>query len=588
MSHSYQAPAYHVSSPDAARGTAARPRATTTAYAPLSPKDLARSAEMFEWRPQIPLKFHIGSLDAMYREGKTYLAEHNYAKAYVLLMRFSIICVEKIPTHPEAHTPEGRRLVRTATRRLKTVMALLESIKSELVVARQRWAEGQAKRGETIGGGGGGGGGGADKEHSRQDALDTFAAQDPALSWNPHAQAELLDAADHVELAIALANKRAGTQVVDQDSFGGRLTRTGNDTRRDPDDVSREMERARWRLDEMAQHSSSGYGDDRRRHDHESDSTVVPVSYNYPSIHRSTPVTYEGRPSYSPMSAARPPLPPKQPSFSSSLSLLSSLSSSAHAPPPVPSRGEPLVSRRYNDDLFLLQQQDLEPSSATPTPTPPPPPPKTLDTSPPPPPRPAKSQYTFKPAAYLESGAPIRSVFLPDTLRRDFLRVAQPNTSRGIETCGILCGKTANNALFITCLLIPQQIGTRDSCETTGEVATLEYCSEHDLIQIGWIHTHPTQTCFMSSLDMHTHAGYQIMMDESIAIVCAPAHEPSWGIFRLTNPPGLPYIGGCRRAGAFHEHDLRPHEIYTEAKNPPGHVFVVPGIDYTVADLRDK
>lgn len=246
------------------------------------------------------------------------------------------------------------------------------------------------------------------------------------------------------------------------------------------------------------------------------------------------------------------------------------------------------MSSRYSDDLSSLHQLS-EPPSTTSTPPPPPRlPPKTKEPEPlEAPARPTKSQYTFKPAAYLESGAPIRSVFLPDTMRNDFLRVAQPNTSKGIETCGILCGKTANNALFITCLLIPQQIGTRDSCETTGEVATLEYCSEQDLIQVGWIHTHPTQTCFMSSLDMHTHAGYQIMMDESIAIVCAPTHEPSWGIFRLTNPPGLPYIGGCRKAGAFHEHDLRPHEIYTEAKNPPGHVFVVPGIDYAVADLRE-
>ncbi|CAK7203691.1 hypothetical protein SEUCBS139899_006434 [Sporothrix eucalyptigena] len=558
------------------RGHSARPRSSTMAYAPQSPKELAHSAEMFEWRPQIPLKFHIGSLDAMYREGKTYLAEHNYAKAYVLLMRFSIICVEKVPTHPEAQTPEGRRLVRTVTKRLKTVMALLESIKEQLVVARQRWVDQMGQRDVRSEA--------EDVEGDRRGALQSFAARDPALSWNPHSQKELLDAADHVELAIELANMRPGATSTPQRPE----RKTGNDTRRDHDDVSREMERARWRLDEMSQ--PPGYNDNRhgynQGHSHDREDPVVPVSYNYPSIHRSTPVAYESmqfdaRDTSStdrPSRPSRPPLPPKRPTNES-------LSLSSHAPPPVPSRSQPLASQRYSDDLFLLQQTD--PSSTTSAP--PPPPPKTKEPQPvEAPSRPAKSQYTFKPAAYLESGAPIRSVFLPDTLRRDFLKVAQPNTNKGIETCGILCGKTANNALFITCLLIPQQIGTRDSCETTGEVATLEYCSEQDLIQIGWIHTHPTQTCFMSSLDMHTHAGYQIMMDESIAIVCAPTHEPSWGIFRLTNPPGLPYIGGCRKAGAFHEHDLRPHEIYTEAKNPPGHVFVVPGIDYTVADLRDK
>ncbi|CAK7270985.1 hypothetical protein SEPCBS119000_004365 [Sporothrix epigloea] len=534
---------------------AAPPRSSTLAYAPLSPKDLARSAEMFEWRPQIPLKFHVGSLDAMYREGRTYLAEHNYAKAYVLLMRFSIICVEKVPTHPEARTPEGRRLVRTATRRLKTVMELLESIKEELIVARRRWAESSSADTNT-------------QRDDRQGSLDTFAAQDPALSWNPHTQAELIDASDHVELAIALANKRTGD-----------VQKAREREAQETEDGIRDMELARWRLDGM----THPFGADDNHQSHGRADVVTPVSYNYPSIHKSTPVSYE--PAHfdaqdtRPMSSsARPPVPPKHYDRGSVVPLSSPM------PPPIPARGTPLASR-HHDDLSSLQQIDRLSATAQ---TPPPPPPKTFTATADAPPRPAKSQYTFKPAAYLESGAPIRSVFLPDTLRRDFLRMAQPNTNKGIETCGILCGKTANNALFVTCLLIPQQVGTRDSCETTGEVATLEYCSEHDLIQIGWIHTHPTQTCFMSSLDMHTHAGYQIMMDESIAVVCAPTHEPSWGIFRLTNPPGLPYIGACRRAGAFHEHDLKPHEIYTEAKNPPGHVFVVPGIDYTVADLRDK
>jgi proteasome lid subunit RPN8/RPN11 len=26
---------------------------------------------------------------------------------------------------------------------------------------------------------------------------------------------------------------------------------------------------------------------------------------------------------------------------------------------------------------------------------------------------------------------------------------------------------------------------------------------------LGWIHTHPSQSCFMSSIDVHTQAGYQ-------------------------------------------------------------------------------
>ena len=34
--------------------------------------------------------------------------------------------------------------------------------------------------------------------------------------------------------------------------------------------------------------------------------------------------------------------------------------------------------------------------------------------------------------------------------------------------------------------------------------------------------THPSQTAFMSSIDLHTHCGYQLMLPEAIAIVVAP------------------------------------------------------------------
>jgi STAM-binding protein len=119
-------------------------------------------------------------------------------------------------------------------------------------------------------------------------------------------------------------------------------------------------------------------------------------------------------------------------------------------------------------------------------------------------------------------------VFLPSSLRREFLQIAADNTRRGLEMCGMLCGTTVNNALFISHLVIPQQRCTPDTCETENESAMLDFCIDNDLIVIGWIHTHPTQTCFMSSRDLHTQAGYQVMMPESIAIVCAPRYEPSY------------------------------------------------------------
>ena len=133
------------------------------------------------------------------------------------------------------------------------------------------------------------------------------------------------------------------------------------------------------------------------------------------------------------------------------------------------------------------------------------------------------STFTFQPSAYLESGVPLRTIFLPPTLRSTFLTLAQSNTRSNLETCGMLCGTLISNALFVSKLVVPEQESTSDTCEMLNEAALFDYVDGEDLMVLGWIHTHPTQTCFMSSRDLHTHAGYQMMMAESVAIVCAPS-----------------------------------------------------------------
>ena len=195
------------------------------------------------------------------------------------------------------------------------------------------------------------------------------------------------------------------------------------------------------------------------------------------------------------------------------------------------------------------------------------------------------SSYTFKPSAYLENGSPLRSVFLPANLRSQFLACAAANTRRNLETCGILCGTLVSNALFISRLIIPEQTSTSDTCETTNESAIFEYCDSEDLLMLGWIHTHPSQTCFMSSRDLHTHCGYQVMLPESIAIVCAPSKNPDWGVFRLTDPPGLKTVLNCTQTGLFHPH--AETNIYTGALRP-GHVFEVNKLEFETVDLRPK
>jgi STAM-binding protein len=203
---------------------------------------------------------------------------------------------------------------------------------------------------------------------------------------------------------------------------------------------------------------------------------------------------------------------------------------------------------------------------------------------------PQPQAYTFAPAAYLENGTPLRTLFLPPTLRTTFLRVAHKNTMANLETCAFLAGTLISNALFVSKLVVPSQTSTSDTCEMTNESQLFDYVdSEADLMILGWIHTHPTQTCFMSSRDLHTHAGYQMMLAESVAVVCAPSkgdtsHGGEWGVYRLTDPPGKRTILACEKPGIFHPHDV--DNIYTDALRP-GHVVEAKGLDFELVDLRN-
>lgn len=61
-----------------------------------------------------------------------------------------------------------------------------------------------------------------------------------------------------------------------------------------------------------------------------------------------------------------------------------------------------------------------------------------------------------------------------------------------------------------------------------------------------------------------------------------------WGIFRLTNPPGLPHILQCQRSETFHQHSIDSTQLYTEAGHPPGHVYESKTMEFEVCDLRPE
>lgn len=156
-----------------------------------------------------------------------------------------------------------------------------------------------------------------------------------------------------------------------------------------------------------------------------------------------------------------------------------------------------------------------------------------------------------------------------------------------------------------------------------NEEEIFEVQDSRALYPLGWIHTHPTQTCFLSSVDVHTHCGFQVrapllrrgplqrctrpciaacqprashpaptlpypapqtMLDEAVAVVMAPKDPVKRvGIFRLSTPGGLKLVQRCPQRG-FHAHP--PTDSGQPIYELCGHVFLNPRAQFEVVDLR--
>ncbi|KAI0973647.1 hypothetical protein F4678DRAFT_406774 [Xylaria arbuscula] len=534
---------------------------------PLTVKEISERAQSFVWNVNIPLKHWLRTTQTLQQEAEMYLRDGNFPQAYLLYLRYSTLVLDLLKTHPEyKSSPEAKQSLKNRLLTIDVVFHQLENIKPILEKDYETWKEAQSSQKTKPG-------------HHRQSSkegpggLSTYkqhASKDPALS----SANRLLDAGEHQDLAVELAQteirrRDASRRAVKQNGesqreqqerraagFWESWTKELADKQIEDEQVFRnQMENTRRTLDGDADMSSTDakYTPDRPAYAPSS------TSYSYPKIARSTPVEYNPqhtRSSENPL--AQPHRPPKQ-----------------DAPNYLPRVPERPAKTPYPHEPPHTYHDTREPEEL------PSRPPKLRDSQREPP---KKQQVAFKPAAYLENGEPIRPVFLPRQLRRRFLEIASGHTARGLEMCGILCGTAVNNALFVRCLLIPEQKCTSDTCETENEATMVDYCLEEDLLMLGWIHTHPTQSCFMSSRDLHTQSGYQAMLPESIAIVCAPTSNPSHGIFRLTNPPGLQHILSCPQKSTFHPHSV--DNLYTAAEHPPGHVYEHDSLDFYVQDIR--
>ena len=151
----------------------------------------------------------------------------------------------------------------------------------------------------------------------------------------------------------------------------------------------------------------------------------------------------------------------------------------------------------------------------------------------------------FPEVATLESGQPLKTVFVSNRLREVFLTIAKPNTDRNLETCGILAGSCRNNAYFVTHLIIPKQESTSDTCATTDEEGLFNLQDENELFTIGWIHVSLLCPVPLSRSDRTLDAN----------IPCSPMTDtPNANLLPQLRRPAHAHVvpdhasrGGCRR-----------------------------------------
>ncbi|XP_022776102.1 AMSH-like ubiquitin thioesterase 2 isoform X6 [Durio zibethinus] len=171
-------------------------------------------------------------------------------------------------------------------------------------------------------------------------------------------------------------------------------------------------------------------------------------------------------------------------------------------------------------------------------------------------------------------------------LMEDFLELAKDNTEKDLETCGVLGAFLEQGTFYVTTLIIPKQESTSNSCQAINEEEIFAIQNERSLFPVGWIHTHPSQSCFMSSIDLHTQYSYQVMVPEAFAIVVAPTdNSRSYGIFRVSDPSGMSVLKECEEKGSqFHSHKetVNGSPIYEHCT----HVYKNSNLRFEIFDLR--
>ncbi|KAG9307173.1 hypothetical protein G9A89_017001 [Geosiphon pyriformis] len=496
----------------------------------------------------ITLKTHLRTVSTMLQQANSYKKEGNFQEAYKFYMRFAIMALEKLPEeHPEykklKYKPDIIVLNKNAHKVLEEIAALKPALEEKFNVYKRVQEEAfrnkvelrlkEEQHGNEL------------TEKPNESSGETFKIQENWSLMEELKDTNLRQSDARTEISYKEKDTSTETRISypgvsdHNQSDGYSYSATipiGSTTIQNapfmtyqpsfpqPHPISHHQIPSPYTVSSAIPHSSP-----------------PPATFTAPHMPIAAPPFAIGPPSY----PFQPPaLPPKVPR--------DTRPSLAHRPPlpPKPSG--------YLSDAYFTNNSSTEPLKKE------------------------EFAHDVEFQDYTEGGEPLRGISVPLDIAKKFLRIASPNTKKNLETCGILAGTLSQNSFCITTLIIPKQTATSDTCTATNEEEFCEFQDENNLLMLGWIHTHPTQTCFMSSMDLHTHSSYQMILPEAIAIVCAPKYKEV-GIFRLTSPPGLQIVLNCEERG-FHPH---PNEfnICKNLNEWPSHV-VMKDMDVNVVDLR--
>jgi len=138
--------------------------------------------------------------------------------------------------------------------------------------------------------------------------------------------------------------------------------------------------------------------------------------------------------------------------------------------------------QQYQQQQYQQQQQQQQPHPSAPRVLPAPP---TAST-------PTQAQTVVpRPASPTHDGNGLRLIDVPSEVLNRFLSVAQMNTLRKKETCGLLLGreKAPGRGYILCTLLIPEQRSTADTCTMENEELVVEFQIGRELVTLGWVST---------------------------------------------------------------------------------------------------